>query len=125
MSKHKKRKLYTRKEDEDDELNGEADKINEITKVLSTSCNSILIQVSKDYDKTQIYEMAINKYFKLSEEDENLKKLKILYSEYLSKVFKHSLLISYFLSWSIKVSCHREKSRMAEKIQFLIETFIS
>lgn len=85
MSKHKKRKLYTRKEDEDnDELNCEADKIKEITEVLSTSSNSILIQVSKDYDKNQIYEIAINKYFKLSEEDENLKKLKILYSECLS-----------------------------------------
>ncbi|CAO1399812.1 unnamed protein product [Diamesa hyperborea] len=79
MNKLKKRKLYTRIEDEDDELNEEADKIKQITEVLSTSCNSVLIQVSKDYDRNQIYEIAINKYLKLSEEDVKLKKLKILY----------------------------------------------
>ena len=98
MNKQKKRKLYTRIEDEDEELNEEADKMKQIIEVLSTSCNSILIQVSKDYDREQIYEIAINKYLKLSEEDVKLKNLKILYSKYSLKVFKHySLENTHFL----------------------------
>ena len=109
MNKLKKRKLYARIEDEDEELNEEADKIKQITDVLSTSCNSVLIQVSKDYDRNQIYEIAINKYLKLSEEDEKLKKLKILYSEYSLKVFEHYLIeITYLVVGS-------SKSNVAEK----------
>lgn len=83
MSKHKKRKLYTPVEDEDKEPNEETNRLKQITEVLSTSCDSVLIQASKDYDRNTIYEVAINKYLKLSEEDENFKKLKILYSEFI------------------------------------------
>ncbi|CAO1414387.1 unnamed protein product, partial [Diamesa serratosioi] len=79
MSKHKKRKLYTPIDDEDKESNDEANKIEQISEILSTSCNSVLIQVSKDYDRNPIYEIAINKYLELSVQDDNLKNMKILY----------------------------------------------